>query len=124
MPQSADETSRSDRRSSFTSFEGLDDNQALGPIVHSMNGTEIDKSEVFNGDVLRTQDPRVRREHRMDGGSIKNMSKVANGDLEIDAFVAFYCRQTEPQRPHRAEPQSAPRAGAQHGPTPRRQSRK
>jgi hypothetical protein len=113
-----------DQQSSYTSFEGVNNPPASGHIVHSVKGTQIDQSEVYNGDVSSTQDLRVRREHTLEGGSIKNRSKVANGDLNIDAFVAFYCRQPEPTTEYRAEPQSAHRAGPRHGPTPRRQSRK
>lgn len=48
-------------------------------------------SRVFNGDIARVYDPSTTREHHLHGGSVKNKSRLVNGDLDRDTFLAFFC---------------------------------
>ncbi|KAE8325661.1 hypothetical protein BDV39DRAFT_216354 [Aspergillus sergii] len=61
---------------------------------HCYRDTEIDESShVINGDMVDgMKAPRVRK-HHMRGGSVKGKSKLVNGDLDRQAFVAFFCQE-------------------------------
>jgi hypothetical protein len=77
-------------------FDSCDHHQTHRYINHQFEHTEIDyNSDVLNGDVLSTLDQSSVREHRLCGGSVKNHSKLVNGDTDRDAFIAFFCARRE-----------------------------
>ncbi|KAJ5976627.1 hypothetical protein N7481_010334 [Penicillium waksmanii] len=81
-----------DRRSNCTSFDGLDNVQSPDRIKHCYTNTAMDHSaRVFNGDIARAYDPSSTREHHLHGGSVKNESRLVNGDLDRETFLAFFC---------------------------------
>lgn len=81
-----------DRQSNSTSFDGTDNIQSPSHIKHCYTNTDIDHSaQVFNGDVARAYDSSSTREHHLHGGSVKNKSRLVNGDLDRDTFLAMFC---------------------------------
>lgn len=77
-------------------FEDCDQREQTESICHCYRDTEIDnKSHVFNGDVTTGNEQSVNRKHHMRGGSVKNQSKFVNGDIDRDAFLAFFCDRRE-----------------------------
>ncbi|KAJ6190148.1 hypothetical protein N7519_000169 [Penicillium mononematosum] len=107
-----------DRQSNCTSFDGLNNVQSPDHIRHCYANTNIDRSaQVFNGDVARAYDSSSTREHHLHGGSVKNKSKLVNGDLDRDTFLAFFCnsneeaRQEEGQREELRPRRRGPRRG-------------
>lgn len=88
-----------DRQSSRTSFDGLDNVQSPDHIKHCYENTDMDRSaRVFNGDVARAYDSSSTREHHLHGGSVKNKSRLVNGDLDRDTFLAFFCNSDDEAR--------------------------
>ncbi|OGM48833.1 hypothetical protein ABOM_003018 [Aspergillus bombycis] len=60
---------------------------------HCYRDTEVDESSsVFNGDVVNGMKPASVRKHHMHGGSVKRNSRLVNGDLDRQSFLAFFCR--------------------------------
>lgn len=55
-------------------------------------------ARVFNGDIARAYDPSSTREHHLHGGSVKNKSRLVNGDLDRDTFLAFFCNSDDEGR--------------------------
>lgn len=59
----------------------------------------MDRSaRVYNGDVARAYDSSSTREHHLHGGSVKNQSRLVNGDLGRDTFLAFFCNSDNESR--------------------------
>ncbi|BCR85236.1 uncharacterized protein ACHE_20694A [Aspergillus chevalieri] len=84
---------RTDAESSCTSFEDYNHNEKADKICFGLKDTEIDNSsKVFNGVTKDDFEHSKIRKHHLDGGSIKNNSKFVNGDLDREAFIAFFCR--------------------------------
>lgn len=115
-----------DRQSNCTSFDGLDSVQSPDHVAHCYTNTYMDHSaQVFNGDVARAYDPSSTREHHLHGGSIKNQSKLVNGDLDRDTFLAIFCnsndgtRQEGGRREGTRHRRRGPRAEGRAGPQPR-----
>ncbi|KAJ5117917.1 hypothetical protein N7448_004431 [Penicillium atrosanguineum] len=110
-----------DRQSECTSFEGFDNQQTPGHAAHCFRATKVDRtSDVFNGDASRSQDPSTTREHHLHGGSVTNQSRMVNGDLDVEAFLAYFCApRDEPPVGRRAGPRAAPRTGPRAGRDPR-----
>ena len=115
-----------DRQSNCTSFDGLNSVQSPDHIAHCYTNTYMDHSaQVFNGDVARAYDPSSTREHHLHGGSVKNKSKLVNGDLDRDTFLAIFCnsddgaRQDGGRREGTRHRRRGPRAEGRAGPQPR-----
>ncbi|KAJ5201712.1 uncharacterized protein N7498_006375 [Penicillium cinerascens] len=115
-----------ERQSNCTSFDGLDGVQSPGHIVHCYTNTYVDHSaQIFNGDVARAYDPSSTREHHLHGGSVKNKSKLVNGDLDRDTFLAIFCnsdngaRQEGGRREGTRYRRRGPRAEGRADPQPR-----
>ncbi|OQE26077.1 hypothetical protein PENFLA_c007G06667 [Penicillium flavigenum] len=107
-----------DRQSNCTSFDGLNNVQSPDHIRHCFTNTNMDHSaQVFNGDIARAYDSSSTREHHLHGGSVKNNSRLVNGDLDRDTFLAFFCnsngeaRQEEGQREELRPRRRGPRRG-------------
>lgn len=82
-----------DVEGSCTSFEDYNHNEKADKICFGFKDTEIDNaSKVFNGVTKDDFEHSKVRKHHLDGGSIKNNSKFVNGDLDREAFIAFFCR--------------------------------
>ncbi|KAJ5181969.1 hypothetical protein N7449_012116 [Penicillium cf. viridicatum] len=87
-----------DRQSNCTSFDGCDNIQSPDHIRHCYTNTSIDNSQVFNGDIARAYDASSAREHHLHGGSVKNKSRLVNGDLDRDTFLAIFCNSNDEAR--------------------------
>lgn len=87
-----------DRQSNCTSFDGCDNIQSPDHIRHCYTNTSIDNSRVFNGDITRAYDASSTREHHLHGGSVKNKSRLVNGDLDRDTFIAMFCNSNDEAR--------------------------
>ncbi|KAJ5978640.1 hypothetical protein N7501_001982 [Penicillium viridicatum] len=97
-----------DRQSNCTSFEGRDNVQSPGHIRHCYTNTNLDHSaQVFNGDVARAYDSSSTREHHLHGGSVKNKSRLVNGDLDRDTFLAIFCNSNDEARPEAGQREDA-----------------
>ncbi|CAI7596977.1 unnamed protein product [Penicillium manginii] len=60
--------------------------------VHSFSATEVGEDcWVYNGSTTNGQNAPGVRIHRMEGGSVKNGSKIHNGDMSKDEFLRFFC---------------------------------
>lgn len=115
-----------DLESNCTSFNGLDSVQSPSHIMHCYRDTNIDRSaQVFNGDIARAYDSSSSREHHLHGGSVRNNSRLVNGDLDRDTFLAFFCnsddgtrqgaQHQERARHRRRGPRAEGRTGPQRG---------
>ncbi|KAJ5913743.1 hypothetical protein N7504_002626 [Penicillium tannophilum] len=104
-----------DQQSNCTSFDGLDSVQSPGHVAHCYTNTDIDRSaQVFNGDVARAYDSSSTREHHLHGGSVKNKSRLVNGDLDRDTFLALFCGAEVVTRQERSRPEDT--RHRRHGP--------
>lgn len=93
-----------DCRSNCTSFDGQDNIQSPSNIKHCYTNTDVDhSSHVFNGDIARAYDSSSTREHHLHGGSVKNQSRLVNGDLDRDTFLAIFCNSNNEARPERGQ---------------------
>lgn len=62
-------------------------------IDSSSKAIQIDtSSQVFNGDVTNSNGTGEERTHRIQGGSVRNNSKLFNGNMDPESFIAFFCR--------------------------------
>jgi hypothetical protein len=60
---------------------------------HSSKATQIDSSsQVINGSVIDGRRTGSVGKHSLEGGSVKNNSKLANGNMDPKSFIAFFCR--------------------------------
>ncbi|KAJ5588618.1 hypothetical protein N7537_011296 [Penicillium hordei] len=88
-----------DRQSNCTSFDGCDNIQSPDHVRHCYTNTSMDNSaQVFNGDIARAYDASSTREHHLHGGSVKNKSRLVNGDLDRDTFLAIFCNPNDEAR--------------------------
>lgn len=69
-----------------------EDRGVRGISVHSTGATKVDgTSRVLNGSITDGQEPSAFRIHSMDGGFVKNNSRLVNGDLTPDEFRRVFC---------------------------------
>ncbi|KAJ5987632.1 hypothetical protein N7451_011997, partial [Penicillium sp. IBT 35674x] len=81
-----------DHQRNCTSFGEVGSVQSPDHAIHCYTNTNIDQSaQVFNGDIARAYDTSSTREHHLHGGSVKNGSKLVNGDLDRETFLAIFC---------------------------------
>lgn len=87
----------SDDRSVCTLFEDCDHQERSKHVCHCYKDTEIDqKSWVYNGSLVGADTSEIIRKHHLNGGSVKNESKLVNGDLpDREAFLAFFCNNSD-----------------------------
>ncbi|KAJ6050195.1 uncharacterized protein N7446_005567 [Penicillium canescens] len=77
------------RRSSITSHQKTDGRRLLA----ESTATKIDgSSQVINGSVIDGKRTGSVGKHSLEAGSVKNNSKLANGNMDPKSFIAFFCR--------------------------------
>ena len=45
---------------------------------------------MLNGNVTKGNEPQLSTQHDLKGGSVKNKSKFANGDMDRESFLALF----------------------------------
>lgn len=81
-----------DDRSDCTLFEDCDHQERSRHVCHCYKNTNVDqKSWVYNGSIVGAETSETIRKHHLNGGSVKNESKLVNGDLDRETFLAFFC---------------------------------
>lgn len=60
---------------------------------HGSSYTHVDESSmVINGNLADGQGPGSFRTHAVHGGSVRNGSKLVNGDMDRETFLSIFCR--------------------------------
>ncbi|KAJ5378039.1 uncharacterized protein N7496_005448 [Penicillium cataractarum] len=88
-----------DDRSVCTLIEDCEHQERSSQACNCYKDTEIDEaSMVYNGSIADGESSRTLGKHHLNGGSVKNGSKLVNGNLDREAFLAFFCNNSN-ERP-------------------------